>query len=89
MIKDSTNGIPQLVSAEDTHAGTVAQESDFMVRGECPNFKLAMKSISCANIAAWIDFDQDHFYQPPHSVNQVAVKMISSANSLRDWFASD
>jgi hypothetical protein len=47
------------------------------------------KSISYANIAARIDFDQDRFYQPPHSVNQVAVKIISCANSLRDWFASD
>jgi hypothetical protein len=47
------------------------------------------KSISYANIPARIDFDQDHFYQPPHSVNQVAVKIISSANSVKDWFASD
>src|SRR5216684_669570 len=41
-----------------------------------------LKSISCANISASMAFEQNRFYQPPHSVNQVSAKIISSANSL-------
>ena len=41
-----------------------------------------LKSISCTNISASMAFEQNRFYQPPHSVNQVAAKIISSANSL-------